>query len=124
MTKATIFILAALSLSISVTAQTANSTTADSSEKQARNQVTVTGCVAKQSTDYVLIQTDPGNTYELERPRKMHLKQYLGKQVEITGTKFPSMPTSSDYLARTGSGSPVTIRIKSIKTISDRCSAY
>lgn len=83
----------------------------------------MTGCVAKQSGDYVLIQADQGNTYQLEKSRKLHLAQYLGQQVEVTGTEYPSMATGSDYLARTGVASPVTIRVRTIKTLAKRCGA-
>lgn len=79
------------------------------------------GCVGKQNSDYILMQTDPGNSYQLEKSRKMHLSQYLGKQVEVTGREFPSMATSSDSLTRSGVASPVTIGIRTIKTIGDRC---
>ncbi|SRR5579872_7535134 len=114
-------LLAVLCTTLCLMAQSANPAGTGEGAKT-KNEITVTGCLAKQSTDYILMQTDPGNTYELERPRKLSLKQYLGQQVEITGTKFPSMATSSDYLARSGAASPVTIRIHTIKSISKRCS--
>ena len=45
-----------------------------------------------------------------------------GQQVEVTGTKSPSMETSSDAATRT-SPSPVTLTITSIKTIAKECPA-
>jgi len=91
---------------------------------KAKDEITVRGCVAKLNTDYILTQPDQGNSYQLQGSRKLRLRTYLGQQVEVTGTESPSMSTSSDFLARTGSASPVTINITSIKTIDKRCSAY
>ena len=92
--------------------------------KKTKGQVTVRGCLGRSQTDYILTQPEQGNSYELERSRKLRLGPYLGQEVEVTGTESPSMSTSSDFLARSGSASPVTIRVTSIKTISKRCSAY
>ena len=84
--------------------------------------ITVRGCVAVQNGDYVLSKQDPGNTYELQKGEKIKLRNYLGQRVEITGTKSTTMPTSEDAInGRAGSASPVTISIKSIKTISKEC---
>jgi Flp pilus assembly protein TadG len=99
----------------------AQTTSKPSSSKKSKDQVTVTGCVSRQNTDYILMQPDQGNTYELERSSKQRLAPYLGQEVEVMGTEYPSMATSSDYLARSGVASPVTIRIASIKTIAKRC---
>jgi hypothetical protein len=85
-------------------------------------QVTVRGCVSMLNGDYVLTKQDPGNTYELQQADKIRLKSYLGQRVQITGTKLTTLPTSEDAInARMGSASPVTIRLKSIKTISKEC---
>lgn len=92
--------------------------------KGAKGQVTVQGCVSRESGDFVLIKQDPGMTYELQSTRKTKLSQYLGQRVEITGTEAPSMSTSSDTSARSGSPSPVTLTIASIKTISKECTAH
>ena len=81
------------------------------------------GCLGRSNTDYILTQPEQGNSYELERPHKLRLAPYLGQEIEVTGSQSPSMSTSSDFLARAGSASPVTIRIKTIKTIAKRCSA-
>jgi hypothetical protein len=88
--------------------------------KKSKGEVTVTGCVSRQNTDYILMQTDPGNSYELQS-RKIHFHDYLGQEVQVTGTESPTMSTSSDFVARTGVGSPVTIAVDSIKTVHKRC---
>ena len=87
--------------------------------------VTVQGCVAISFGDYVLVQTDPGNTYELEKgSRKIKLGPHLGEHVEVTGSERPSLSTSSDVLGgRMGSPSSVTIVVTSIRTIEKRCTA-
>lgn len=120
MVKTMIFLLA-LSASIAATAQTSTANPEQQQSKKHKGDVTVSGCVGKQNGDYVLTQFDPGNTYQLEKSRKLHLAAYLGQQVEITGAEYPSMATSSDYLARSGVASPVTIRIRTIKTLAKRC---
>jgi len=126
MVKTLLFLLV-LSACIPVVAQTTNSSQAASPDQQhskkSKDQITVRGCVGRQSTDYILTQADQGNSYELERSRKLRLAPYLGQEVEVTGTEYPSMSTSSDYLTRSGSASPVTIRVTAIKTIAKRCTA-
>lgn len=89
--------------------------------KKSKDEVTVTGCVSRLNTDYILMQTDPGNSYELQS-RKVHFHDYLGQEVEVTGTKSPSMSTSSDFLTKAGPASPVTINVDSIKTVHKECS--
>jgi hypothetical protein len=85
-------------------------------------QLTVRGCVTMLNGDYVLTQQDPGNTYQLQKTDHIKLKSYLGQRVEIMGTKSETIPTSEDAVnGRLGSASPVTITIKSIKTISKEC---
>lgn len=119
----TILLLTMLCVGFSASVQGANPPGADQDQpKRAKDVVTVRGCVGKQNTDYILIQPDQGNSYELQGSRKIRLKAYLGQQVEVTGTESPSLSTSSDYLARTGPASPVTIAVTSIKTIAKRCS--
>lgn len=123
MVKFMAFMLA-ICASISLAAQTNPNQPANSDQhqpKKHKDEVTVTGCVSKQNTDYILMQTDPGNSYQLEKSRKLHLARYLGQQVEVTGAEYPTMATSSDYLARSGVASPVTIRVRIIKTVAPRC---
>jgi hypothetical protein len=122
MGKATVF-LAVLYMSVSAAAQAgnANQQNADQHTK-AKDEITVRGCLSRSNTDYILIQPEQGNSYELERSRRLRLGPYLGQEVEVTGSESPSMSTSSDFLARSGSASPVTIRVKTIKTIQKQCS--
>lgn len=91
--------------------------------RDSKGQVTVQGCVARSSGDYVLIKQDPGMTYELQVTGKTKLRQYLGKRVEVTGTESPALSTSSDAMARTGSPASVTLTITSIKSIATECAA-
>jgi hypothetical protein len=122
MTKTIVVLLACLS--VPLIAQTDQSASADQHpSKKSKDEITVSGCVSKSNTDYILMQTDPGNSYELQGSHKLRFRQYLGQKVEVTGVEAPSMSTSSDYLARSGAASPVTITVRSIKTISKRCSA-
>jgi hypothetical protein len=85
-------------------------------------QVTVRGCVTIENGDYVLTKQDPGNTYQLQKTDHIKLRSYLGQRVEITGTKSPTMETSEDAInGRLGSASPITISVRSIKTIAKEC---
>ncbi|MGA7381425.1 MAG: hypothetical protein WBX03_11280 [Terriglobales bacterium] len=122
----TLAILLALSACVPAVAQTTNESQPSNPDQQhakkSKDKITVRGCVGRQSTDYILTQAEQGNSYELERSRKLRLAPYLGQEVEVTGTEYPSMSTSSDTLTRSGSASPVTIRVTAIKTISKRCS--
>ncbi len=100
------------------------SATSQPKSKNADGQVTVQGCVGKFSGDYILTKQDPAITYELQATGKTKLRHYLGQRVEVTGTEAPSMSSSSDALNKTGSASPVTITITSIKTISQECTVH
>jgi hypothetical protein len=92
-------------------------------QKDAKGQVTVQGCVSRASGDYILMKQDPAVTYELQATGKTKLHQYLGQRVEVTGKESPSMSTSSDSSARSGSPSPVTLTITSIRTLDKECSS-
>jgi hypothetical protein len=85
-----------------------------------KDEVTLKGCVSDANGGYTLMQTDPGDTYELES-RKIDLGAHLGEMVEVTGWESTSLSTSSDTLARGGSASPVTIMVTSIKTVVKEC---
>jgi hypothetical protein len=114
-----------LLLSSLLLAQQSNpSATSQPTSKDAKGQVTVQGCVGKFSGDYILTKQDPAITYELQATGKTKLRHYLGQRVEVTGTEAPSMSSSSDALNKTGSASPVTITITSIKTISQECTVH
>jgi hypothetical protein len=121
-----ILLLAVISMVISAAAQAGNANPSGANQdhpKKRKDQITARGCVGKLNTDYILIQADQGNSYELQGSRKIRLGPYLGQQVEVTGIESPSLGTSSDYLARSGGpASPVTITVTSIKTIAKRCS--
>jgi hypothetical protein len=90
--------------------------------KHAKGEMTVQGCVSRASGDYILMKQDPAITYELQATGKIKVRNYLGQRVEVTGKTSPSMSTSSDSISKTGSPSPVTLTISSIKTISKECS--
>jgi len=87
-------------------------------------QVTVQGCVDRSCGDYILMQQDPGMTYELRGTKGVKLGDYFGQQVEVTGIKHTALSTSSDAIAFGGSPSPVSIRVTSIKTLSQQCVAH
>jgi hypothetical protein len=120
----TMFLLL-FTFALSAAAQTGSTqaNTRSKPSKKGKNEVTVQGCVSKSNTDYILMQTDPGNTYELQATGKLHLRDYLGQQVEVTGVESPSLLTSSDSLTKSGPASAVTITISSIKTLEKKCSA-
>jgi hypothetical protein len=94
----------------------------DNQMKDSKGQITVQGCVSRSSGDYTLIKQNPAMTYELQGSHKVKLRNYLGQRVEVTGRTSPSMSTSSDSMARTGSAAPVTITITSIRTLDKDCS--
>ena len=100
-------------------AQSNSPSTSDS--KSSSGPVTVTGCVDRNRGDYVLIQGSQGATYELQGTDKAKLSKYLGQRVQVTGTKFPSMESSSDAMTGSGTPAPVTIRVTSIKTVAKEC---
>ena len=85
---------------------------------QDKNAVTVQGCVTRSSGDYLLIKQDPGVSYELQSTGKIRLKNYLGQRVEVTGDQSSTLASSSDA---SRAASPVTITIRSIKTIDKEC---
>lgn len=93
-------------------------TNPDQSPKDKNGQVTVEGCVSRSSGDYILMQSDPGNSYVLHSANKIKLGNYLGQQVKVTGTKSPTLSDSSDA-ARVPP--PTTITVSSISTISKEC---
>jgi|SRR5580698_4495751 len=113
-----------LFMGIAAVAQTGDASpqNGNSQPSKTKDAVTVRGCLGRSNTDYILTQADKGNSYELTRSRRLKLGPYLGQEVEVTGTEYPSLSTSSDYLARSGSASPVTIRVTAIKTIEKSCS--
>jgi len=102
---------------------TSSSAAGEHQSKADKGAVTIQGCVSRFSGDYILMKQDPGVSYQLQATGKIKLRRYLGQRVEVTGSETPTMSTSSDALNRSGSASPVTILIDSIKTISKECTA-
>ncbi len=90
--------------------------------KDSNGQVTVRGCVSRSNGDYTLIKQDPAMTYELQGSHKIKLSHYLGQRVEVTGSKSPTMSSSSDATGKMGSAAPVTLTVTSITTIDKDCS--
>ncbi len=91
--------------------------------KDSKGQVTVAGCVGRFSGDYILTKQDPGVTYQLQATGKIRLRRYVGQRVEVVGSESPTLSTSSDAMTKTGSASPVTLTITSIKTLNKECTA-
>jgi hypothetical protein len=114
-----LFLLATVSLTL---AQAASTSDQNPSNKK-HGDFTVRGCVTKQAGDYILMQVDLGNSYELQSTDHIKLSSYLGKRVEVTGPKSQTLATSSDQGDRQGAGSPVSITVKSIKTLADECTS-
>jgi hypothetical protein len=90
----------------------------DQSSNAKGGQVTVQGCVTRLSGDFVLTQSDPGNTYVLHASHSVKLAKYLGQQVKVVGTKSSTLSDSSDSARST---SPLTITVNSISTVSKEC---
>jgi hypothetical protein len=92
-----------------------------SSSKRDTGPVTMRGCLGKFGEDYTLTRPNAQQTYELQGSKGIKLSKYLGKQVEVTGTEGPSMGTTAPNEAATGSASPITITVTSVKTIEQKC---
>jgi hypothetical protein len=115
-------LLVALLLSGSfLLAQDSSQANNQDASKNSKGEVTLRGCVSRSSGDYTLIKQDPAITYELQGSRKIKLSHYLGQRVEVTGKTSPSLSTSSDSINRSGSPSPITLTITSIKTLDKDC---
>ncbi len=114
-----VFAMLLLSASFAL-AQNGNAASADNS-RHGKDEVTIQGCVTRSSGDYILLKQDPAISYELLPTGKIRLKDYLGQRVEVTGEQSPTLSSSSDAMNRTGSAAPVTITIRSIKTLDKQC---
>jgi hypothetical protein len=88
--------------------------------KDKKGKVTRQGCVTRSSGDFILMQSDPGNSYVLAPTGKIKLENYLGHEVEVTGTESTSMSTSTNF-TRKRAGSSLTITLDSIKTLAKEC---
>jgi len=84
---------------------------------KAKRLIAVQGCVSR-SSDYVLRQCDPGNSYVLHPADTIKRGDYIGQEVKITGTKSPTLSDTSD----SGRSAPsTTITVNSSRTISRKC---
>ena len=106
---------------LSATLAVAQDAKPEDSSKHDNDSVTVRGCVSRSNGDYILIKQEPGNTYELQGSHKIRLHDYLGQRVEVSGPQSPTLSSSSDAINRGGSASPVTITVKSIRTLDKDC---
>jgi hypothetical protein len=86
-----------------------------------KGQVTLRGCVSRSNGDYILIKQEPEMTYELQGTHGIRLHKYLGQRVEVTGDSGPTLSSSSDAMNKIGSASPVTITVRSIRTVDKEC---
>jgi hypothetical protein len=89
--------------------------------KDSKGQITLQGCVARSSGDYILMKQNPAMTYQLQATGKIRLRNYLGQRVEAIGNESPTMSTSSDGMNKVGSAAPVTLTITSIRTLDKEC---
>ena len=96
--------------------------TSSDNSKDAKGQVTVQGCLSRANGDFILMEQDPGNTYELRGRGDVDLASHLGQKVEVVGERSTSTSTSTDTMSPGGSPSPVTITVSSITTIERECS--
>lgn len=113
-----------LSASLLVAQDSTPNAPSQQNSKGSKDEVTLQGCVARRTGDYILEKQNPVGTYILQATGKIKIGPYLGQRVEVTGTESPSLSTSSDALSRLGSPSPVTLRITSIKTVAKQCPVH
>jgi hypothetical protein len=97
-----------------------NTPQSQESTKDKSGRVRVRGCVSRSSGDFILMQSDPGNSYVLQSARKIKLEHFLGQQVEVSGTETPTLGTSTNFTRRR-TGSSVTITVDTISTIAKEC---
>jgi CRISPR/Cas system-associated exonuclease Cas4 (RecB family) len=122
--KTTMTLLTVLFAVSSLMAQSGPGQTSSANKRRSKtSEITVQGCLGTQKDDYVLMQTDPGNTYALEVSHKIKLGPHLGEQVEVTGWERPSLSTSSDTFVPNRGVSSVTIVVESVRMLAKRCSA-
>ena len=101
--------------------QAQSATATQQASKESNGEMTVTGCVSRLNTSFILMRSEPAVSYKLQSRNKVKLEQYLGKEVEVTGTESSSVSTSSPSAS---SANPLTISIHSIRTVHQRCSAH
>ena len=88
--------------------------------KHSKGQVTVQGCVGRSGDDYTLTRTNAEQTYQLQG-KGVKLRQYVGQKVEVTGTTGASLGTTAPNEAISGSASPITLTVTSVRKIEDKC---
>ncbi len=115
-----LMVLCAVSLLVGRSdAQEPSSESRDASSS--RGDITVQGCIGRSTGYYTLMQTEPGNTYNLEEAiRTIKLGSYLGEQVEVTGWESTQLSNSSSVFYSTAP-SAVTVMVTSIKALAERC---
>jgi len=94
-------------------------TNQDDSLHSKKQQITARGCVARSSGHFILMQSDPGNSYILDTTT-VDIAQYLGQEVEVIGSETHSQSNSS-HATKEGAGSSLGIHVDSINTISRKC---
>lgn len=122
MAKNTILlILLCAAASFSQTTASSQSTTANQQPpKKTKDEITATGCVSKMNASFILMETGQSNSYQLQESKNVKVGPYLGQEVEVTGVESYSPTTSSP---KASTASPITITVRSIKSIQKRCSA-
>ncbi len=120
--KTTMTLLAVLFAISSLMAQSDPGQSSGANKRHSKNpEVTAQGCLGIDKGDYVLMQADPGNTYELEGSHKIKLDAHLGEQVEVIGWERPSQSKSSDTFVSSRGVSPVTIVVESVRMLAKQC---
>jgi len=117
----TVCLLICASFAIAQQAQGQSGSTSPSSSGKEDGQVTNARLSWKVRRRLHVIPAQCAQTYELQGGKEIKLGKYLGQQVEVTGAKRPSMGTTAPSEAGTGSASPVTITVTSIKTAEQKC---
>jgi hypothetical protein len=97
-----------------------SATSQDNSKDSKGQQVTVQGCVGRFGDDYTLTRVNAEQTYQLQG-NGVKLRDYLGQMVEVTGTTGASLGTTAPNEATTGSASPITLTVTSVRKIEDKC---
>ena len=125
MKKTLLNLLALLLLSGWVIAQQSNSDQSNDANQnnpaQGTRQVTMQGCLAKSGSDYVL-RPNGRRPYELQG-HTAELDGHLGELVEVQGTQSNTLSTTGPTEESSGSASPVTIYVNSVRKIEDKCPA-
>lgn len=115
-------LLAVLFAVSSLMAQSGPGQSSSGNKRPSKNpELTVQGCLGSDKGDYVLMQTDPSNLYELVESHQVKLGAHFGEQVEITGREISTLSTSSDTFVSGQGVSSVTIVVESIRMLAKQC---